>query len=108
MTIPKSRNTGQFLQENTGNQSNLEAVFRQESLRIFSGDFRLASSSFRQETLENDRENPKNFRPEYCFHFRRVPVFFGRFRSFSEAGIIDLGRTGTHISIRSNLSNQYY
>ncbi len=80
MTIPKSRNTGQFLQENTGNQWNLEAVFRQESLRIFSGDFRLASSSFRQETLENDWEKIQKVSGRntafISVEFRPVPVVF--------------------------------
>jgi hypothetical protein len=90
--LPKSRTTGRFLQENTRNQWNLEAVFRPESLLIFPGDFRLAFRSFRQETPGNDREkNPKIFRPEYCFHFRRVLEFSCRFRSFPETGIIDLG-----------------
>jgi hypothetical protein len=48
---------------------NMEAIFRSESLRIFSVDFRLTSHSFRQETPVNHRKNPKIFRLEYCFHF---------------------------------------
>lgn len=42
------------LGKNTGNQWNLETVFRPENLRIFSGDFR-------QETLVNHPEKFENF-----------------------------------------------
>jgi len=39
---------------------NIGAIFRSESLRIFSVDFRLASHSFRQETPVNHRKKSEN------------------------------------------------
>ncbi len=54
-----------ILQEKTGNRWNMEAVFRPELVRFFSGGFLSTSCAFRQETIG---KNPKNFRSEYCFH----------------------------------------
>ncbi len=36
---PRSKNTGRFRQESTGNHRNVEAVFPPEIFRIFSDDF---------------------------------------------------------------------
>jgi hypothetical protein len=54
--IPRSRNKGRFQQENTGNQWNLKAVIRLESLRIFSGEFRPFSCDFPLETAVKSSE----------------------------------------------------
>jgi hypothetical protein len=54
-----------ILQENTANRWNMETVFRPEIVEIFSGEFLSTSCAFRPEIIG---ENPKNFRPEYCFH----------------------------------------
>jgi hypothetical protein len=62
------RESHRILEENTGNRWNMEAVFRPGIVRIFSGRFLSTSCAFQQEPAENHRENPKIFRPEYCFH----------------------------------------
>jgi hypothetical protein len=38
--VPRSKITGRFRQESTGNRWNVEAVFPSENFRIFSDDFR--------------------------------------------------------------------
>jgi hypothetical protein len=87
---------------------NTEAVFRPESLWIFSVDFRLASRSFRQETPVNHWKKSENIPVGIllpCFIiFRRFPTGSSdfsvstsfrpvsmKFRLFPAAGIIDLG-----------------
>jgi hypothetical protein len=59
--VPRSRSTGRFRQENTGNQRNMETVFQPDTLCIFSIDFWLASRSFRQETPVNHRKKIRKF-----------------------------------------------
>jgi len=46
----------------------VEAVFRSEIFRIFSGGFLQTSSAFRQKSAGNHRKKSENFRLEYCFH----------------------------------------
>ena len=74
---PRWKNTGRFRQEYTGSHRNMEAVFRPENFRIFSGDFRPVPG---RKAQESDRKctgkNLEIFRPEYCFH---VPVTSGVF-----------------------------
>ena len=73
---PMSKNMGRFRQEYTGSHRNMEAVFRPENFRIFSGAFRSHSSTFRQELVRNHPKKFRNFQLEYCFH---VPVTSGVF-----------------------------
>ncbi len=61
----KMRESHRILQESTGNRWNMEVVFRPEIFRTFSGEFLPTSCALRKEL---GGKNPKNFRPEYCFH----------------------------------------
>jgi hypothetical protein len=58
--IPATRSR-RILQENTGNRWNMEAVFRPEIVRIFSGGFLSTSCAFRQEPAGNHRKKSENF-----------------------------------------------
>ncbi len=81
--IPRSRNTGRFQQENTGNQWNLKAVIRLESLRIFSGEFRPFSCDFRQKQPQSHRKKYKKLPTEILLpssiDFRSFPAESGDF-----------------------------
>jgi hypothetical protein len=50
-----------ILQENTRNRWNMEAVFRPEIVRIFSGEFPSNSCAFRQEPAGNHQKKSENF-----------------------------------------------
>jgi hypothetical protein len=51
LLIPRSKNTGRFRQESTGNRWNMEAVFPPENFQIFSDDFRpIPAGNLRQLT----------------------------------------------------------
>jgi hypothetical protein len=81
------RESHRILQENTGYRWNMEAVFRTEIVWIFPVDscqLPVISGRNRPEIIG---KNPKNFRPEYCFH-----KVTGSFR----IGLFDLGN-GDHI-----------
>ncbi len=110
--VPRSRSTGRFRQENTGNQWNMETVFQPDRLCIFSIDFWLASRSFRQETPVNHRKKSENFpvgillpfliifwtfskgSSDFSASFRLVPV---KFQLFSVAEIIVLCSSNSSI-----------
>jgi hypothetical protein len=57
----KMRESHRILQENTGNRWNMEAVFRPEIVRIFSGGFLSNSCAFRQEPAGNHQKKSENF-----------------------------------------------
>ena len=77
--VLKSRSTGRFQQENTGNQRNVEAVFRSEIFRTFFRRVPINSCSFRQETAGNHLEKIRNnFRLEYGFRFPLISRIFLR------------------------------
>ena len=99
----RSKSMGRLRQEYTGSHWNMEAVFRPENFRIFSGAFRSLSCAFCQELVGNHRKkNPEIFRLEYCFHvpmtsgvFLQDPAFFPslscKFLRDLVTGIFDLG-----------------
>jgi hypothetical protein len=85
---------------------NMEAVFQPESLPIFFISFWLASRSFGQKMLVKHRKKSENFPVGILLRcaiiFQRFPAGFSefstslhpvpvKFRSFPEAGIVDLG-----------------
>ena len=59
--VPRSKNTGRFRQEYIGSHRNMEAVFRQENFRSFSGDFRPVPCGKAQEGDRNAPEKSRNF-----------------------------------------------
>ncbi len=69
---PRSRSTGRFRQDNTGNRW----TWKQHSSRIFSDDFLPISVRKHKKLAGIHRKNPHHFRPEYCFH---VPAISGVF-----------------------------
>jgi len=57
--LPRSKNTGRFRQESTGNRWNMEAVFPAENFRIFSDDFRpIPAGKLRELTGIHRKKNP--------------------------------------------------
>jgi hypothetical protein len=76
----------------------LEAVFQPELSRIFSGNFRPVPTGKYRQLAGIHRKNPKNFRSEYCFHFRGIS---GAFPRDTVAEIFDLG-------IFKNRADYYY
>jgi hypothetical protein len=66
----------------------VEAEFQPEIFRIFSNDFWPFSAGKHRKLAGIHRKNPKNFRPEYCFH---APVSSGAFMQDPVARILDLG-----------------
>src|SRR5579862_9659659 len=67
-----------ILQENTGKNWNMEAVFPPGIFRIFSDDFRSDPAGKHGKLSESTEKNPENSRPEYCFQlpsiFRCIPA----------------------------------
>jgi hypothetical protein len=57
----KKRESHWILQENTGNRWNMEAVFRPEIVRIFSGGFLSISCAFWQEPAGNHQKKMRQF-----------------------------------------------
>ncbi len=57
----KMRESHRILQENAGNRWNMEAVFRPEIVRIFSGRLLPISCAFLQELAGNDRKKSEKF-----------------------------------------------
>jgi hypothetical protein len=55
------RDSHRILQENAGNRRNMEAVFRPEIVRIFSGRLLRISCAFLQELAGNDRKKSEKF-----------------------------------------------
>ncbi len=68
--------------------------------RIFSGGFLSISCAFRQKLVRNHWKNPKNFRPEYCFHKSAELPGTVSFR----AGLFDLGCEDNFINDLNNQS----
>lgn len=88
--IPRWRSTDGFLQENNGNQWNMEAVFQPDVSEFFP----VSSDHFHVSSHRNRPGKTNEFRQEYCFHvpmisivflwdpitFRSFPTGFTRFR----------------------------
>jgi hypothetical protein len=83
----------------------INGTWKQYYERNLAGFFPVTSNEvpilFRRKTAESHRKNLERFRSEYCFHVPSIsgaflsdtvtcPHLSGRFRLFSEAGIIDL------------------
>jgi hypothetical protein len=64
----KMRESHRILQESTRNRWNMEALFWPEIFRIFPVDTCPLPVLSGISGAESIGKNPKNFRPEYCFH----------------------------------------
>ncbi len=108
--VPKSKNTGRFRHEDTGNHQNMEAVFPPEIFRIFSNDFRPISRRKAHKIGWNPPEkNPENSHwntASTSGDFRCIlqnpvtfPLVFSMFRWDPVAGMFDLGTTISRLSL---------
>ena len=84
MKLPRSKNTGRFPQENTGNQRNVEAVFPPEKFRIFFRRIPVLSGRNLTEVIRKMSEKfPTGILPPRSVDFRCFRAgtghFFGSF-----------------------------
>jgi hypothetical protein len=100
--IPRSKITGRFRQESTGNRWNVEAVFPPENFRIFSDDFRPVAAGKHRKSTGIHRKKSNKFPvgillplPMISGAFLRdpatSPLLSCRIRRDPVAVIIDLG-----------------